>query len=273
MGAWGTAIFSDDTASDVRSDYRAMLESGASDAQATADILHTYTADDTVMWLALAASQSKLGRLDPVVKARAVEIIDTGEDLAQWEDAAPAEQRGRQQALTRLRQTLTGPQPERRTIKLKWSHHTDLQLGDVLAFAVESVSALWVVVAVQPDPALGTHPMIRRLRHAGIPPSTVQEVLDRMQSGEIVPDPSWSEIWAVRMKRRDFDWAAAGFTKLEVPVVATAPSVLRTPSYIGISWAEITEHVHNGTSPGAAESWEDARQDLLEAIEELRRSM
>jgi len=205
VGAWGTGIFSDDTASDVRSDYRSLLESGVDDAHAMREILRTYTPDDTVVWLALAAAQSKLGRLDPTVAARALEVIDTDEDLEHWMDTEPKERRGRRRALARLRQTLTGPQPERQEVKLQWRHHTDLEVGDVLELSTESVSTLWAVVASDPG-ALGTHPMIRRLRYAGRRPSSAQEVFDRTRSGEIIAEPGWDEIWGVRMRSRDSDW-------------------------------------------------------------------
>lgn len=68
MGAWGPAIFSDDTACDIRSDYRELLEDGVDDAEATRRVIAEYQhlgGDEShVLWLALAAAQSALGRLD-----------------------------------------------------------------------------------------------------------------------------------------------------------------------------------------------------------------
>ena len=155
-----------------------MLESGVDDAQAMRDVLDTYGTDDTVVWLALAAVQSKLGRLDAAVLARAVEIIDTGEDLALWEETEPADRRSRARALLKLRQTITGPQPLRRVIKTKWRHHTDLQPGDVLTITVNDLASLWAVLDVKPD-RFGTHPWIRRLEHAEVSRPSAAEVLQR----------------------------------------------------------------------------------------------
>lgn len=42
MGAWGPAIFSDDTACDIRSDYRELLEDGVDDAEATQRVISEY---------------------------------------------------------------------------------------------------------------------------------------------------------------------------------------------------------------------------------------
>lgn len=76
MGAWGPAIFSDDTACDIRSDYRELLEDGVDDAEATRRVISEYQhlGDDEahVLWLALAAAQSALGRLDDSVKSEAL---------------------------------------------------------------------------------------------------------------------------------------------------------------------------------------------------------
>ncbi|NUT42750.1 MAG: MarR family transcriptional regulator [Thermoactinospora sp.] len=84
MGAWGYALFSDDTALDVRSDYRELIEDGVEDGEATQKILAQYAEilDDPdegpVVWLALAAAQSKIGRLDAAVLTEALEILDRG---------------------------------------------------------------------------------------------------------------------------------------------------------------------------------------------------
>ena len=42
MGVWGTAIFSDDTACDIRDEYSALLISGISDEEAEEALLKGY---------------------------------------------------------------------------------------------------------------------------------------------------------------------------------------------------------------------------------------
>ncbi|SCG52127.1 DUF4259 domain-containing protein [Micromonospora inositola] len=42
MGAWGPGLFSDDTACDVRDEYRDMLEDGVDDDKATQRMLDSY---------------------------------------------------------------------------------------------------------------------------------------------------------------------------------------------------------------------------------------
>src|SRR5215469_10167451 len=82
MGAWGTAVFSDDTACDVRDNYVDLIGDGLSGVEATKKLLREWAGslDDPdegpVFWLALAATQWKNGRLEDLVQQRALNIID-----------------------------------------------------------------------------------------------------------------------------------------------------------------------------------------------------
>lgn len=91
MGAWGPGIFSDDVAEDIRSDYRELLEDQVPDDEATRRIIGSYEVLDSdeehVLWLALAAAQASLGRLDDAVKQRALDVIDHGRRLERWVEA------------------------------------------------------------------------------------------------------------------------------------------------------------------------------------------
>lgn len=123
MGTWGVAIFSDDIASDVRDQYREHLGDGVLDSEATRLVLDGFVeelADDEtapVVWLALAAAQSRVGRLDDRVRDEAIGVIDAGTDLPRWRED-PRMMAKRQATLVRLRDELTGPQrPPRRIPK------------------------------------------------------------------------------------------------------------------------------------------------------------
>jgi hypothetical protein len=134
LGAWGPALFSDDTACDVRDEYRDLIADGVDDAEATQQVLRQWpidgNSDDVVIiWVALAVTQSKLGRLDPAVAARALELIDNGGDLDRWAEEGPKKVAQRRAALDKAREQLTGPQPSRRQLR---HPTTTLQPGDVL---------------------------------------------------------------------------------------------------------------------------------------------
>lgn len=67
MGAWGTGIFSNDTAADVRETYRELLGEGREGAEATRALLEEYSDElddfDTApdLWLGLAAGGRSAG--------------------------------------------------------------------------------------------------------------------------------------------------------------------------------------------------------------------
>ncbi len=68
MGAWGPGIFSDDTALDIKGDYRELLEDQVPEEEAMRRVIAEYAHlndEEHVLWLALAAAQSQLGRLAP----------------------------------------------------------------------------------------------------------------------------------------------------------------------------------------------------------------
>src|SRR4051794_41959830 len=90
LGAWGTAIFSDDSASDVRDEWREAILDGLSPEDATQRLLETFDdyleeADtEMLFWMALAAAQMETGRLLPDVCDRALAILDGGGDGDRW---------------------------------------------------------------------------------------------------------------------------------------------------------------------------------------------
>src|SRR5713101_9254352 len=97
MGAWGTAIFSDDTAADTRDTFTDFVAQGLTPGEATkrllaesADILADED-DACVFWLALAGTQWKLGRLIDRVRDRALKIIDYGVDLRRFQENSKTE--------------------------------------------------------------------------------------------------------------------------------------------------------------------------------------
>lgn len=143
MGAWGTAIFSDDTAADVRDTFTDFVADGLSPSEATtrligesAEILED---DDEaiVFWLALAATQWKLGRLLDDVRDRAIAIIDSEEDLRRWQDNSRSEVNQRKKHLAKLREQLQSPQPKAKKLKPFPKSTTDFRVGDVAAYRLD----------------------------------------------------------------------------------------------------------------------------------------
>jgi hypothetical protein len=158
MGAWGTAIFSDDVAADIRDTFTDLVAEGLNPSEATDRLVGESSelladVDDTnVFWLALAATQWKLGRLLDEVRDRAVAIIDSGEDLRRWEDNSRSAISQRKKHLAKLREQLLSPQPKAKKLKPSPKSSTDLRVGDVAVFRLnEQTSVRFCVLRLWGD--------------------------------------------------------------------------------------------------------------------------
>src|SRR5579872_1092111 len=116
MGVWGTAIFSDDNASDIREEYRTLLGDGINGPEATDRLIKQWQPSisrdpdlEAVFWLALAVTQWKCGRLEDRVKREAIRVITDGSAMAPWRGGRDEAKRRR--VLEDTRHQLESPQP------------------------------------------------------------------------------------------------------------------------------------------------------------------
>lgn len=150
MGTWGTAIFSDDLAADIRGDFRELIGDGLTPSEATERLKAEYSSslDDpderTVFWIALALTQWKLGRLEESTKKMALQFIDDGTDLARWNDAKERAKRATVLAKTRVELLSASPPAKRvpRTIR----EANDWQMGETIGFQL--LSGSWTMFRV-----------------------------------------------------------------------------------------------------------------------------
>lgn len=134
MGAWGTAIFSNDTSMDVRGEFRDLIGAGETAETASAKILGgsipgtevAIDPDDNDIWLGLAATQHKTGHIVPEVIERALRIVESQCELERWE---LPDRRRRATALAKLREVLLQPAPPPAAIKPRRLRTTDLLQG------------------------------------------------------------------------------------------------------------------------------------------------
>ena len=83
MGAWGTSIFSDDMAMDIRREYSVLLSVGKSSEEAEKMLIKYYSSimncndpDEDVFWFVLALCEWKKGRLSQFVKKKALDALE-----------------------------------------------------------------------------------------------------------------------------------------------------------------------------------------------------
>jgi len=172
MGIWGTDLFSNDTACDIRDEYREQIENGVEDAEALRATLakfRSYFEDREcggVCTIALAVTQSKIGRLNPGICTRALAAIDNGADLVTWERENPKLVAKRRAALGKARAQLVGPQPARKRLCPPRRQICGLIAGDALALTTPSGVKLLRVVHVKPH-RLGETPILEEMQFRG----------------------------------------------------------------------------------------------------------
>jgi hypothetical protein len=149
VGAWGTAIFADDLACEVRDAYRQFVADGSAGPEATDRLLRQWNEvledeeEGPLFWLALAATQWDCGRLEPRVKAKALAILDQGASLALWSEGGESRMlKQRQAALAKLRDKLQSPPPAARRIRKPPQNECPWAVGEVLAFRLPSGKSL-----------------------------------------------------------------------------------------------------------------------------------
>ena len=147
MGTWGTGLYHDDTALDVKDQFEELINRGITSEKATAEIVEvnrellTYKDDQIIFWLALADTQWERGVLIPYVKDKALAILDDGGDLYRWETEDYRFQLERRRVLKELKNKLLSEQPDPVKVKRRRSYKCPWKIGDVFAYRLESDAA------------------------------------------------------------------------------------------------------------------------------------
>jgi hypothetical protein len=142
MGTWGTKIFQDDFALDIKDTYIDLLKHQLSDEEAEKIIYDNFMPteeevlieDDTpLFWLAFAAVKWEVGRLDENTKQKAIEVIDNEGSLELWEDDFELLEK-RKVILEQLKERLLSEQRSKKKFRRPKIKKWGFQAGDVLAY-------------------------------------------------------------------------------------------------------------------------------------------
>ena len=256
MGTWGVELFADDTAADVRAHYRELIEDGVDDDEATRHVLESfreYLADEDdgpVVWLALAVSQSQIGRLAPEVRGKALSVIEGGADLKRWShDPQMLEQR--RVVLANACSQLMGAQPKRKKLRRpRLRYVTDLQPGDVLSYhASNGRFGLVRVRRLDPD-RTSIAPIVKVMRYADTvqPDSANLVAVPDRQRPDIDPPPSpsppwWSVDWRPEADA-GIDYVEAGFRR--VTNIGPRPGDENSRARTYGSWSSLASSLERG---------------------------
>lgn len=151
MGAWGTKLYEDDLALDVKEEYTEKLKNGLKNEDALGQILEEYKSsiedsdEAPIFWLALADTMWKLGRLTERVKKEAIKNIKL--NLRYWKQATNTkEYESRQKELEKLKEKLNSKMPEevkfiKKSTKEVRKRKYEWNIGDVYAYQLKGEKA------------------------------------------------------------------------------------------------------------------------------------
>ena len=140
MGAWGTTLYANDTACDIRGDYIDRLRRGKSNDEVTQELIYNNreimgdVEEEPLFWFALADTQWNYGRLVPEVREKALWFLSQEEELKRWEESGEKQLNAWKATREKLQaKLLSSPPPEKKVskyqiYKCKW------QPGDVFAY-------------------------------------------------------------------------------------------------------------------------------------------
>jgi len=141
MGTWGTGLFSDDNASDLREEYRDLIGDGVPGPEATDRLIAQWSPRgdpdlEPVFWLALALTQWTCGRLEQRVKDEALRVIADGTAIRPW--AGSPDERKRRAVLEAAKQKIESPQPAVKPTKKRVLATCDWERGELIAYRMKS---------------------------------------------------------------------------------------------------------------------------------------
>lgn len=169
MGTWGTAIFSDDLASDIKLEFKNKIGFGKTPIEATEELLKDYAEEindndeSSVFWLSLAATQWGLGRLLQNVQENALEIIKSGKDLERWKDDE-RDLKKRKIVLEKLKSQLLSEPPKPKKISKPFIRETIMEKGDIISYQLKNEKFIILrVIEIRQDQCGDRYPLIETL--------------------------------------------------------------------------------------------------------------
>lgn len=144
MGMWGYGLYQNDTALDVKGEFKDSYNDGKSAREITEKLIEDYedimgdADEEPLFWFALADTQWSLGVLMPEVKAKALYWIAKVGDMIACEALATSVKSKIRKTLDKLQAKILSPQPavkrpvKKRIYKCQWN------IGDVFAYRLES---------------------------------------------------------------------------------------------------------------------------------------
>ena len=148
MGAWGTGLYQDDMALDIRDTVKDELKLGTPLNKIMTQLKVNYDIgefenndEESIFWCVLADTLWELGRLDDETKNKALYWIERGGDIERWitEDSRLASTR--EKVFIKLRKKLLSQQPSKKYIAKQRFYECPWNIGDVFAIKLNGEMA------------------------------------------------------------------------------------------------------------------------------------
>ncbi|GAA4716337.1 hypothetical protein [Phytohabitans rumicis] len=198
-----------------------------------------------VVWLALAFTQSRFGRLSEATRHQVLAILDAGGDLDRWQAAGPGAVRRRAAVLEKVRAQVEGAQPAPRKVRLRRRPRSSLSVGQVLAYRTRNGRMHLMRVAALIDMRdCGMQPAIQFMEYAeaALPdPQLLGSIPDRRRH------PKWKkvELWIIDdtpQQRDHVGIQAVGFRSEADALEVRDPKSAST-------WAELAAYLETRDQP------------------------
>ena len=140
MGTWGTGLYSNDSACDIRGDYIDKLKRGKTNDEATQELINSNrdimgdVEEEPLFWFALADTQWNYGRLLPKVKEKALYFLSQDKELQRWKESGERQLTSWIKTLDTLKEKLESPQPPEKKVYKYRLYRCKWHLGDVYAY-------------------------------------------------------------------------------------------------------------------------------------------
>jgi len=122
--------------------------------------------EEPIFRLALAALQERSAALQPAVRDAAIEVIDSGRDLARWE--TEQDRRQRQEVLEQLRASLVHPREKLVRVRKRYVSSTKLEAGGIFSYQRTSGRlALFRVYHIESEKSGDRSPFVELLDYDG----------------------------------------------------------------------------------------------------------
>lgn len=144
MGTWGTSLYDNDSACDIRADYIYMLRKGFNNFEITKKLIEVNSdimgdmEEEPLFWYALADTQWNYGRLLPEVKENALKFLSLGYEDERWCETGQKNVAEWKKTLQELKEKLGTPQPPEKRVRKYRIYQCKWKLGDVFAYRLSS---------------------------------------------------------------------------------------------------------------------------------------